>query len=648
LWTEDAEPDFHLAFVEDIADRKQTEERLREEQQLLSQSQRIACIGSWSDDFATRRLTFTDEAYRRYGVSRESFVPSAEAVIGLVHPDDRDAWREQMQAIAAGENASPLEFRVPLPDGQVRTLSGQGELIRDEAGRPVRLIGTVQDITERKRNEQSLIESEEKYRGLITEMNDGIFVTDTRGSIMFANPALAHVLGFEHPDSVIGKSIFEFIVPTMANQVAGYLRQIVESGIARQSTVVEIIRQDGSNAFVEVRSKAMMAGNQVTGTKGVIRDITESKRNEQELRRSEERFAKLFYASPFGMLVASYPDGKIIDVNEAYLRISGFERADVIGKTTNELNVWEHPTDRLALLERLRESGSARNMEIAFRTKSAERRTLLISVEIIQLQGQPHSLAMSIDVSEQKLATEQMRLLRDELAHVARVGTMGELASGLAHELNQPLAAVHLYAGAAQQLGAGCDSAALQKCLRRIGEQSLRAGEIVRRMRDFVRRDPSRREPADLNQLLRDVLLLLENDLRQCGVALELGLDQTLFPVLVDGIQIQQVLVNLIRNAIDAMNRPEVSVRRLSIRTSATPDGVRVSVADTGGGIDPGIADKLFHPFHSTKSSGLGLGLAICRTLIEAHGGCIGAVPAPDGGTSFFFLIPAAEARIPR
>lgn len=248
---------------------------------------------------------------------------------------------------------------------------------------------------------------------------------------------------------------------------------------------------------------------------------------------------------------------------------------------------------------------------------------------------------------ERKKAVEQTAALREQLAHIARVGTLGEMAAGLAHELNQPLTAIHLEANAALELGSHDDPEAMRDCLSRISQQSLRAGDIVRRMRTFARRGQAQREAIDVGQLTREVLALLDHELRLGGIEPKLDLREDVPPALVDRIEIQQVLVNLVRNAIEAMVGSSATVRRLTIRTNAERGHVRVSVTDTGGGVDPAILARLFHPFQSTKPAGLGLGLSICRSLVEANGGRIGAGPHPTGGAMFFFEVPAAPGALP-
>ena len=242
---------------------------------------------------------------------------------------------------------------------------------------------------------------------------------------------------------------------------------------------------------------------------------------------------------------------------------------------------------------------------------------------------------------ERRQAVEESAALREQLAHIARVGTLGEMAAGLAHELNQPLTAIHLEANAALALADAHDREGVRDSLSRISDQSLRAGDIVRRMRTFSRRAEPTRDAADVRDLIREVLRLLDHELRLANVETRLEMNGVA-AVSVDRIEIQQVLVNLIRNAAEAMSQLEGGVRRLTLRTEDRQESVRVSVADTGPGIDPAIVDRLFHPFQSTKHEGLGLGLSICETLIEAHGGRIAVEPpSHGGGATFYFELPA-------
>lgn len=244
---------------------------------------------------------------------------------------------------------------------------------------------------------------------------------------------------------------------------------------------------------------------------------------------------------------------------------------------------------------------------------------------------------------ERNRAIEQMAALREQLAHIGRVSTLGEMSAGLAHELHQPLTAIEFEAAAA--LGSDGDVATVEmrRALSMIRSHAERAADILRGMRTFARRAEPRREATDIRVLVREVMSLVAHDLRRNAIAASEGIDGDLPPVLVDRIEIEQVLVNLIRNAIEAMADTPPTERRLSIEARKAPNGVRVSVADSGAGVDPAIAPTLFHPFHSTKPTGMGLGLSICRSLVEAHGGTIGTRPCDTGrGAVFYFELPGA------
>ena len=237
--------------------------------------------------------------------------------------------------------------------------------------------------------------------------------------------------------------------------------------------------------------------------------------------------------------------------------------------------------------------------------------------------------------------------LQSELAHVGRVSEMGTLASSLAHELNQPLTAVASYCESARDLlRTEPDPETLEMVREAMDEaatQAIRAGQIVRRLRDFMSHGETERRVESLQRLINEANALALVGSREHGIDTHFSLDPRADLVFVDRIQIQQVLVNLIRNAIDAMI--DSPVRRLSIRTKREDGLTRVTVEDTGSGISETIADQLFQPFVTSKQSGMGIGLSICRTIVQAHGGRIWFEPGADGGTAFHFTLPSGETK---
>jgi two-component system sensor kinase FixL len=252
------------------------------------------------------------------------------------------------------------------------------------------------------------------------------------------------------------------------------------------------------------------------------------------------------------------------------------------------------------------------------------------------------------DLTERQQTLLRLQDLQSELAHVGRVSEMGTLASSLAHELNQPLTAVASYCESARDLlndEPNRDTVAMVKeALDEAARQAIRAGQIVRRLRDFMSTGETERHVESLQRLINEANALALVGSREHGIDVQLGLDPSADSVLVDRIQIQQVLVNLIRNAIDAMM--DSKVRCLALRTAGDGKGlVEVTIEDTGSGISEAIAAQLFQPFVTSKQNGMGIGLSICRTIIEAHGGRIWFEPCANGGTAFHFTIPSGEAK---
>ncbi|NLG76190.1 MAG: hypothetical protein GX535_08120 [Xanthomonadaceae bacterium] len=251
------------------------------------------------------------------------------------------------------------------------------------------------------------------------------------------------------------------------------------------------------------------------------------------------------------------------------------------------------------------------------------------------------------DITDRRRAEDEARQMQDRITHFGRISTMGEMAAGIAHEVNQPLTAIATYAQACQRLiGTGEFSAdEIAEALAHIGAQALRAGEVIRRLRTFVKNREVRRELIEANRLLEDVLTLAQTDARHNGVHISLEAAPRSPLVQADAVQIQQVILNLVRNSIDAMQGVPESRRQIVLRTHVDVEGdVEFMVADRGPGVDPSAAADVFNPFFTTKPGGMGLGLSISRSIIRAHGGKLWCTANPGGGARFFFTLPAITA----
>jgi C4-dicarboxylate-specific signal transduction histidine kinase len=252
-------------------------------------------------------------------------------------------------------------------------------------------------------------------------------------------------------------------------------------------------------------------------------------------------------------------------------------------------------------------------------------------------------IGATIDITARKQAELEVQQQRGELAHLSRVTMLGELSGSLAHELNQPLTAILSNAQAAQRFLAhdNADLNEVRDILKDIVDEDKRAGEVIRRLRGLLKKDEVHHQPFDINEVVQEVLKLVRSDLVNQGVAVQADLAPALPEVNADRVQLQQVLLNLVMNACDAMAGGPAGDHKLIIRTElAAGEGIRVSVADCGVGLAPDNLEKAFEPFFTTKVQGMGLGLSVCRTIITAHGGKLWAVNNPGRGATFHFTLP--------
>ncbi len=339
--------------------------------------------------------------------------------------------------------------------------------------------------------------------------------------------------------------------------------------------------------------------------------------------------------------------GHIETFNRAAEQMFGFAAAEILGQNVSLLMPEPHRSAHDDYLRRYHATGQARIIGIG-REVQAQRRdgTMFpVSLAVGRVAGAdpPRFVGFIRDISARVAAERAALQAQERLTHVARLSTMGEMAAGLAHEINQPLAAITTYAQACQRLldyGAAPDIADIRESLIQISRQALRAGEVIRRLRAFVANRDVRHEPIGCNRLLEDLVALARPDLRAHDVQLKLEVEPDLPDVMADAVQLQQVLINLFRNAIDATLQNGAAHGEITLRAVSVLDGVEISVHDHGSGVEPGALAKLFNPFFTTKPHGTGLGLAISRTIVHAHGGKLAHRAEPDGGACFYFTLP--------
>lgn len=410
------------------------------------------------------------------------------------------------------------------------------------------------------------------------------------------------------------------------------------------------VRKDGSEFAAHVTITALYDDQgEPRGFGQVIYDITDRKAQQAALERSALHLRSILATVPDAMVVID-EHGRILSFSAAAERLFGYAEGEVVGRNVKLLMPEHEAQVHDGYLKRYLTTGERRiighpRLVVGLRRDGTEF-PMELSIGEANTDGHRIFTGFVRDLTEKQRADLRLKELQSELIHVSRLSAMGTMASTLAHELNQPLTAIANYLQAAREL-IGREEPNLRAMLREAVEESagqaLRAGNIVRRLRDFVQSGGDVEKHAEsLPHLIDEASRLALIGTRERGVRAFFELDPATGAVLVDPVQVQQVLVNLIRNAAEAVS--SCPVRDITVSTTPEPSGlVRVSVADTGPGLAPEVAKKLFQAFTSTKERGMGLGLSICRTIVEAHGGRIWAEPRPGGGTVFHFTLMRAE-----
>jgi two-component system sensor kinase FixL len=347
--------------------------------------------------------------------------------------------------------------------------------------------------------------------------------------------------------------------------------------------------------------------------------------------------------SPDGLITID-AEATIRSFNPAAERLFGYGADEVVGRNVSTLMPEPYASRHDGYLRHYLETGERRiigiGREVAGLRKNGETFPMELAVGEVRFMGASLFAGFVRDISQRKEAAERLAELRAELIHVSRLSAMGEMASVLAHELNQPLTAVANYAQAARRLHGteAADRGRIQELLEKAVQQAGRAGQIIHRLRQFLAKGETERRLEPVNQLIREASDLALVGAASQGIEVRFDLAQGLPPILIDRIQIHQVVTNLIRNSVDAL--VAAPRREIALESSLRGDEVEVRVADTGPGLTPEIRARLFEPFVTTKATGMGIGLSICRSIVDAHQGRIWASDKPGGGTVFHLALP--------
>jgi PAS domain S-box-containing protein len=506
---------------------------------------------------------------------------------------------------------------------------------------------------------QEMRESHARLDAIVNGTSDGVYIKDLTGRYLLVNAAAAGANNLT-VDQIVGRRDVDLLAADVYAVVAEQDRQVIGSGKA-QAFEQTIDTPRGPRTYLTSKGIYTDAQGRAMGIFGISKDITERKALEQEMRRMMEeamagraRLEAILQQMPAGVAIAEAPSGKLVLINSQLQQIWRLTKIDPMEIREYARYEAYAPDGRrygpedwpLARAIRHGQVITAEEIRI-IRGDGTEGWVAINAGPIRDADGNVvAAIATALDLTEQKAVEESAREHQAELAHLARVTTMGQITSGLAHELNQPLGAILNYAGVGTDLLVPGEPAprAVVEALEEIVREAKRAGEIIRRVRGFVRRQMPQVSATDLNHVVREAVALMSAELRAACVETDLRFHETkpTLLVLADSIQIEQVLVNLIRNAIDAMARIPRARRKLVLTTAPETDQrARISVRDCGCGLDETQKKRLFEAFYTTKPQGLGIGLSISRSIVEGHGGSIRALSNADGpGVTIQFTLP--------
>jgi PAS domain S-box-containing protein len=519
------------------------------------------------------------------------------------------------------------------------------------------LIGAVhvaRDITEQKRAAEDLRRArevlEDRFALAVAASLDGLWEWDLATGHVFYSDRFLELLGYQRDEAPATLDFVNGILhPEDENAVWAADRHLMDP--KSYDAEFRLRTKGGEYRWFLARGQVQWdAAGRPVRIAGSLKDITEGKKLEETLRESENRLAYALEASVGGVWDWNIKTGKVY-YSPRWIESLGYSREEV----PPEVGFWEnivHPDDMPRVQEAHRAHFEGRTavyqVEDRLRMKSGEYRWNLDRGKVVEwdADGQPlRMVGTDTDITDQKRAEEELRRLRDDLAHIGRATAMGELAAAIAHEINQPLAAILANARAAQHFlgGSPPDVDEAREALGDIIDDDRRASEVIRRLRSMLRREPAERKVLDVNEMINEVILLIRNELIIRGLELTFNPAGDLPRVVGDRVQIQQVVLNLVHNALEAMADTPRQLRRVVIRTQRDGPDAAVSVSDAGPPISETVFAALFEPFQTTKPDGLGIGLAISRSIIRAHGGRIWAERNADRGLTVHFTLPCSQ-----
>ena len=628
----------------DVTEQKRSERALRRSEAYLAEAQRLTHTGSWAWDVASDKYVYTsEECLRIFGFDPQKGVPTGEELLEKIHPEDRNKWKENFEKSLREKVDTFDDYRIVLPGGTIRHIYTIRHPVLVGAGDVVELMGTSIDITERKRAEEALRLSNAYNRGLIEASLDPLVTIGPDGKIMDVNAATEAATGRSRGE-LIGTDFCDYFTKP-AEARAGY-EQVFREGLVRDYPL-ELRHRDGHVMSVLYNAAVYRdESGEVVGVFAAARDVTERKRAEEALRESETRFRTFVDHTTDAFFMLDFEKGTILDLNRPACESLGYTRQELIGKTPLDFDVDLDRATFESIAQRAVGGETVSFDRHWHRRKDGSTFPVEVHTSVFRHGGHRFLVKVARDISDRIRAEEQrskLRQLEADLAHLNRVSMLGELAASISHELKQPITATITNARTSQRWlrRDQPDLEEVRQAAERIEKDGVRATEIIDRLRALYKKTPPNREPVDVNEIIGEMVLMLRGEANRFAISIRTDLAADLPKITADRVQLQQVLMNLMLNGIEAMNE---NGGVLTVKSQPEDGQVHISVSDTGIGLPTDRMNKIFDPFFTTKPQGSGIGLTISRSIIESHSGRIWATPNDARGASFHFCLPTTTA----
>jgi PAS domain S-box-containing protein len=637
-----------VGAVMDTTESKHVEKELRRSEGYLAEAQRLSHTGSWASTPVMGEIRYlSEECYRVLGFDPQGAQPRYQEFFERIHPDDQAKVKEAIETSGSASTEFELDYRIVHPGGEVRDIHVVGHPAFSPSGDLIEYVGTVIDITERKR-------AEDRTRLIIDTVPAQLWTESPDGVVDFVNRRWVDYTGMTL-EQAVGSGWNRMVHHDDIDRVLSKWRTLIAEGKPREIES-RLRRSDGTYRWFLSRCYPLIdRSGHILGWYGTDTDVHDLKATEETLRRSESYLAEAQRLSHTGSWAWAPATEDIRYLSEECYRVLGFDPHEGLPQVETFFQRI-HPNDRVRSVEQF-EKASREKTEFEFDYRIVHPGG---NVRDIHTVGHPvlspsgdlvEFVGTVIDITERNRAEEERERLRQaqtDLAHVNRVTTMGELTASVAHEVNQPIAAAVTNAKTCLRwlTRDEPDLEEARAAALRIVNDGTRAAEIIKRIRLLFKKGTSERELVDVNEVIREMIALLHGEAMRYFIVVRTELDADTPPVTADPVQLQQVLMNLMLNAFDAMKDAD-RVRELDIKSQrAENDQVLVCVSDTGLGLPLQQEDKLFNAFFTTKPHGTGMGLSISRTIVESHGGRLWAANNSPRGASFSFTLPIrAEAK---